>query len=213
MIKSILSDGWGKAFKAKVNKNGSLNVVIHPYPADDIELVQLPYRQYFTDDGSPTGSTDMAVNGSTTSQDFYVSAVEDYDIYVKYISAEISDNGSPALNKFGSLSALTNGVEWSWFTQSDGDYILHEGIKSNIEFIRISSDTGAIGTGVDAYLADVSGGGTAKSYLPNLDITEVFGIPYGLKLRKGTTDKIVFRVRDNLSSLVKFDIIAHGFRI
>lgn len=213
MIKSLLIDGWGRKFMAKINKNGSFNAVVHTYPASDTDIIQLPFRQYFTDNGMSSGSKDMNVNGATTPVEFYVSGSSEYDVYIKYISVEISDNGSPSLNKFGALTALTNGIEWSWFNESEGNYILHEGIKSNIEFIRIASDTGAIGTGVDAYLADVSGGGTAKSYLPNLDISEVFGIPYGLKIRKATTDKIIFKVSDDLTGLVKFDIIAHGFRI
>lgn len=159
------------------------------------------------------GSNDMRVNGATTFQDFYISASPDYDIYIKYITVEIGDNGAPALNKFGALSALTNGVAFYWDTQTEPLYELHEGIKTNKEFIRIASDTGAIGTGTDAYLADVSGGGTEKSYLPNIDMEEIYGFNWGLRLRKGTLDKLIFRIQDDLTGLSTFNAIATGTRI
>lgn len=154
-----------------------------------------------------------SVNGSATSQDFYIKADEEYDLYIKYISVEIGDGGTPALNKFGELTALTNGVAFYWDTQSEPEYVLHQGIKTNKEFIRLGNDTGAIGTGVNAYLADVSGGGSEKSYFPRIDFEEGYGFMYGLHLRKGTNDRLVFRVRDDLTGLTTFNAIATGMRI
>lgn len=197
----------------KINGEGELSVVIHQHPPIEEDVAGLPFRQYFTTDGLKSGSNDMAVNGATNSVDFYITASPEYDIYIKYITVEIGDGGAPALNKFGALSALTNGVAFYWDTQVEPLYELHEGIKTNKEFIRIASDTGAIGTGTDAYLADVSGGGTEKSYLPNIDMKEIYGLPWGLRLRKGTLDKIIFRVQDNLTGLTTFNAIATGTRI
>ncbi len=197
----------------KVNGEGEIAVTIHQHPPDDEEVVALPFRQYFTDNGVSTGSNIMKVDGSVNSVDFYISANPNYDIYIKYITVEIGDNGSPALNKFGALSALSNGVAFVWDTTIEKDYELHEGIKTNKEFIRIASDTGAIGTGTEAYLADVSGGGTEKSYLPSMDMKEIYGLPWGLRLRKGTLDKLIFRVQDNLTGLITFNAIATGTRV
>jgi len=196
----------------KINGEGEASVVVHPHPPIGEDVSALPYRSYFQST-AVFPFKDMAQDGSVTAIDFTVKANSDYDIYVKYISVEIGDNGSPALNKFGALAALTNGIGWYWFTQSEGEYELHEGIKTNKEFVRIGTDTGAIGSGVDAYLADVSGGATEKSYLPSIDIAESYGLPWGLRLRKGTTDKIIFRVQDDLSTLTTFNIVAYGIRI
>ena len=44
-------------------------------------------------------------------------------------------------------------------------------------------------------------------------MAELFGMPYGIRLRKGTTDKLVFKVQDDLSTLVVFDAIAYGLKI
>lgn len=213
MLDINVKDGSGNPFKARVSKEGAMSVVLHPHPPRAEVIEALPFRQYFTDNGKATGSNNMIVNGSVNSVDFYISAVPDFDIYVKYISAEIGDSGTPALNKFGALTALPNGIEWIWFNQSQGEYQLHEGIKTNKEFIRIGTDSAGFGDGVNAFLADTSGGGTEKSYLPNIDISESYGLPWGLHLRRGTNDKIIFRIKDNLSGLTTFNIVAFGIRL
>jgi hypothetical protein len=209
MINTRLQDGRGKANYVKVNGEGELSVVVHPHPPRDEEIEALPYRNYFEN----AGSNDMIVNGATNYIDFSVEANGNFDIYIKSISLEIADGGSPALNKFGSLTALTNGIGFYYFNQKEGEYEIHEGIKTNLEFIRIGVDTAGIGTGADAFLADVSGGGTSKSYLPTIDMAETFGLPYGLRLRKGTTDKLIFRVNDNLTGLDRFTAIGYGIRM
>ena len=125
----------------------------------------------------------------------------------------IGDGGSPNLNGYGALAALTNGVEWCLVTQDKGDYILHDGIKTNLEFVRLGVDTGAIGDGTTAYLADVSGGGSEKSYIPTIDLAETFGLAYGIRLRKGSTDKMIFKINDDLTNLTTHNAISYGIRI
>lgn len=199
----------GSVNKAIITREGAINIIAHNHPFLGNQKIMLPFRSYFKNDA---GSNIMAVDGGTTEVGFHISANEEFDIFIKYISAEIGDTGAINLNKFGNLGALTNGVTWTWFTNEEGSYILHEGIKTNKAFIRIAGDTGAIGTGANAYLADVSGG-TEKSYLPNIDIAETFGMTYGLRLRAGSKDRLSFTVRDPLQTLSTFDIIGHGSRI
>lgn len=193
-----------------VNEEGAIHAVIHQHPPTFETINAFPFRSYFT---NSAGSSDMIVDGSTNAVDFFITASPDYDIYIKYITAEISDTSGLSLNNFGGLSPLTNGVAFLWDTQAEPSYELHEGIKTNKEFIRIASDTAAVGTGTDAFLADVSGGGTQKSYFPNLDMTEIYGFQWGIRLRKGTLDKLIFRVQDNLTGLSVFNIIATGTRL
>ena len=212
MVNANIIGENGKALS--IGDEGEVSTVGHQHPPINEKISALPFRQYFTDNGDSSGSNIMAVNGSLAAPlSFYVSANQHYDIYIKYITIEIGDGGSPALNKFGALTALTNGVSFLWDTQIEPNYELHEGIKTNKEFIRIASDTGAIGTGVDAYLADVSGGGTEKSYLPSMDMFEIYGLQWGLRLRKETNDKLMFRIQDNLTGLSTFNAIATGTRI
>lgn len=210
MVDVRLYDGRGNGNYAKVNGEGELSVVVHPHPPRDEEENALPFRARFVDSA---GSSDMTVNGSSTAVDYYVSASAEFDIYLKYISVVIGDGGSPNLNAFGGTSALTNGVRWTWSSAERGEVELHDGIKTNLEFIRTGNDTGAIGTGTDAYLADVSGGGSEKSYLPAIDLAELFGLAYGVRLRKGSVDKMTFTVRDNLTVLTTFNIIGYGLQL
>jgi hypothetical protein len=213
MLKTVVYDGDSGHYKLKVYDEGAIGVVEHRHPPLDEKLQALPFRQYMTDDGATSGSNDMSVNGSSTNVDFYVTAVADYDIYLKSISVVIGDGGAPNLNGFGALAALTNGIQWCFFGSEIGLYELHDGIKTNLEFIRLGVDTAGIGTGTDAFLADVSGDGSEKSYLPTIDIEETFGLRYGLRLRKGTQDKLVFTVRDDLSALTTFNAISYGIRL
>jgi hypothetical protein len=46
-----------------------------------------------------------------------------------------------------------------------------------------------------------------------MDITESYGLPWGLRLKKGTNDRLVFRVQDDLTGLSTFNAIATGTRI
>jgi len=207
LIRSEIIDGGGTKTSLRIDDEGAIGAVVHPHPPKGETDTSLPYRQRFTDSG---GSDAMAVDGSVTEQKFSLRAITDRDIYVNSISVRIADGGSPNLNKFGNLAALANGVGWEWVTNDLGVVVLHEGIKTNLEFVRTGQKTAAIGTGTESYLADVSGGGTSKAYLPIIDISEQFGKPWGLRLRKGTSDKLTFIVRDDLSTLDAFDAISYG---
>ena len=209
----IISLFTGEERSLKIGEEGDALVTVSPHPPINEVITSIPFRSYFIREGIST-SINMAINGSVTPVNYLIEASEEYDIFIKYIHAEIGDGGSPNLNKFGDLTALTNGVGWYWFTQEEGEYELHEGIKTNKEFtIRIGNDSAGFGDGINAFLADVSGGASEKSYFPRIDIAESYGMPWGLRLRKGTTDRIIFRVSDDLSALTTFNIVAQGIRI
>jgi len=195
-----------------IDKEGSAQVVVQPHPPFETSTNVRPFRQFFTDNGTATGSEDMIVNGSVTPQLFFVQADPEEDIYIKSISLEIGDSGNFSLNDFGALAALTNGVRWVYFTQDNGQDVLHDGIKTNKEFVRLGVNTAGIGDGTTAFLADVSGGGSTKSYLPIIDMGITFGMPWGLKLRRGSKDLLVFEVNDALAGMDIFNAIAYGIK-
>lgn len=205
---SIIDPDTGRS--ALVTDERVLQVINHGHPPKSETLFPIPFRERIETDA---GSSDMTVDGSSTTVDFKVKAIQTRDVYIRSISVLIGDDGSPALNKFGALTALTNGVEISYVTQDEGEFVVHDGIKSNLEFIRLGVNTAAIGTGVDAFLADVSGGGSEKSYMPTIDIKETFGMPFGLKLRVDSNDFLAFRIRDDLTGLTTFNAIAYGIQL
>jgi hypothetical protein len=204
LIRSEIIDGGGTKTSLRIDDEGAIGAVVHPHPPRDEVKSPDPFRQYFTNNGS----NDMLVDGSITPVDFTINASSEYDVYVGTMSVIIAD-AAATLNKFGNLAALTNGVEIFWETQDKGVVQIHEGLKTNLDFMRLSGGEPAIGTGADSFKADLSGGG-ADAYLPMIDIQDIFGLQWGLRLRKGTTDKIVVRIKDNVSGMDQFDIIAYG---
>ena len=212
MIPVQLSDGHGTGNKVKIDDEGAQFVVVHPHPPRDEKTAPLPFRQYFTDDGTSSGDEDMIVIGTAAAPiDFYIEAVSGFDIYIKTLTVRISDNGS-TLDKFGALTALTNGVKWIHKTDKDGEYVLHDGIKSNLEYVRTALCQPAYGAGTTAFRADIQGGGTDDTYLPVIDCATTFGTPWGLRLRKGTTDRLIFRIQDTLTGLSTYNTIGFGIR-
>ena len=201
MITTRVIDESGTALK--VNTEGEIGVVVHTHPPIKESRTGFPFRQYFTLDGTPNGSNDMIVDGSTNPVEFCIPAEQNFDRFVKYISIKLADP-TAKLDKFGALSALTNGVEFVWQSQAEGELIIHDGLKDNLEFFRLTNTTPVI--------TDLSGGG-ADAIIVTWDLAKIFGNQWGLKLKQRTTEKVLFRVRDNLTGLAEFNIIGHGTKI
>lgn len=210
--KTTIEDGKGSGNKVSVGTAGELSVVVHGHPPLDERITTLPFRQYFTDDGTASGDNDMVVNASLAlPQDFSIEASQDFDIYIKTLSVQITDPGA-TLEEFGALPELTNGVKWIWKTAEEGDYELHDGITTNLEFIKTALGQPSFGTGTEAFKADIKGGAGDDTFLPVINLNTTFGLVYGVRLRKGTKDSIIFRVQDNLTGINTFNIIGYGLR-
>jgi len=208
---SEIVDGHGTGYSLKINEEGTANVVVHPHPPLSDPTVTEPFRQFFTDDGAPTGSEDMTVNGSTTEQEFFITAQAEKDVYIKSISVVISDAGA-ALNEFGNLAALTNGCKFTHFTSDGGETVINDSLTTNFEFVRLAIGNPSFGNGANSFRAN-NVSGTSEAFLPVIDMQAIFGMPLGLKLRKGTLDRVIFTIRDNVSALDQFDAIGYGVRI
>ncbi len=181
----------------KVNGEGEVGVVVHTHPPVDESVAAYPFSQWFTDNGLSSGSNNMRVDGSSVNADFYICASSTVDIFVKSISVRISD-ANAVLNKFGNLTALTNGLEFHYATNRLGDIIIQDEIKTNLDFIRLGLSTASVGDGTGAFRSDLSGSG-ADTYLPVIDLSVTFGFPWGLRLEKGSNDCIGFVIKDDLS--------------
>ena len=193
-----------------IASDGSVSVIIQPHPPIEGEDAHnpRPVRQYMK---NSAGASDMRVNGATTNVEFYIEADDDFDTYIKSVSVVIGD-AAALLSKFGALAALTNGVLFTHETIDLGTTIIHDALKTNFNFIRLSLGNPSFGDGVNAFLAGKVAG-TSEAYLPVINFTDIFGLPWGLRLRKGTKDRLVFTVRDNITAIDQFDAIAYGLKL
>jgi len=207
-IKTILADGHGSGNDVKVSEEGQLNVVNHAHPPKGDTTLMAPVRQFFT---NSAGSNDMQVDGSSANVEYTVDADPLKDIYIKTISFVIADAGA-TLNKFGNITALSNGCKLEWVTQDQGTVIISDQLTSNFEFVRLCVGNPGYGDGTGAFRASnvIS---TSEGYIPVLDVENVFGMRYGFKLRAGTTDQLKITIRDNTTGVDQFDAIAYGLKV
>ena len=207
MLKTSIHD-QKQGHSLAIEDDGSINVYVIPQPPKDAEQITLPIAEYMKLDG--TGATSMVVNGSVTNQDFYIAA-RDYDVYINTIVFEIADAGA-VLNQFGSLAALTNGLEFYYFNQTQGKYTIESGLKTNYDFVKLSNFLPAYGTGSAAFQL-TNAISAAEAYVGVIDLQDVFGLHWGLKLKKNSTDRIGFIVKDNITGIDAMTIKAYGIRV
>ena len=200
MLNTQIVDGHGTGNRLKVDEEGTANVVVHQHPPIEETIMAIPSVLDFT---NAAGSTDMQVVASLAApQTFCIQARDDYDVYVKTVMITIADQ-SAALNKFGNITALTNGVNFCWESQSLGSFVIKADMKSNWDFVKLSRANPAFGSTTNAFRAsNVSG--NSEGYVPVIDFFTLFGMQYGIRLRKGTLDKLVFEIRDDTTGVDEF---------
>ena len=212
-IKSLISDGKGSGRKAEVTKEHAVLVSDLKLPPDDTEIPIRPFRQYITDDGLPNDGVnfDMQVNASAASPvDYFITAAEDADRYLDSISIIIADGGA-ALNSFGAVSALSEGVEIFYEDAKLGNVVIADSLKSNFEFLRLcGKGSSPIGAGNTAYRAN-NVEGSAEGYIMTLDFSDQFGMPWGIRIPKDSSLRFVVRVKDDTRGVDAFNMIAYGF--
>lgn len=197
---------------ALVQDDGSLQVTNNGFPVPDAKTLARPFRQYFTDTGLSTGDNDMRVVGSSTNVlEFSISASgEGKDRYLSTLSVVIADQ-SATLNKFGNITALTNGITLG-YSDENGEVTIADSLKTNWDFIRLGLGTPPIGSTADAFRAN-NVLGTSEGYIPYIDFKTLFGLPWGIKLTGNSSEKMFIRISDDVSGVDEFDIVAYGFEL
>jgi hypothetical protein len=200
MIKQQIVDGFGKGHKLKIDEEGTANIVAHQHPPLEETILGIPEVVNFAD---ASGATDMRVNATAAApQTFFIAASQDFDIYVKTVMITIADQNA-TLNQFGAITALTNGVNFCWNSQDLGNFCVKADMKSNWDFVKLARGNPSFGSSTSAFRAgNVSG--NSEGYLPIVDMFTLFGFQYGIRLRKGTLDKLIFEIRDNVTGVDEF---------
>lgn len=206
MIKSSIIDSRN-GNTLRVGEEGAINVYLIPKPAPTNQKV-LPYVDFLKLEG--VGTTSMLVDGSITNQDFFINA-KSYDIYINSLVFVIADAGA-LLNQFGALTALTNGLEFYYFSQTEGKYTIEDGLKTNFDMVRLANFEPSFGSGNDSFKAfNVSG--ASEAFVGIIDLEDIFGVQWGLKLSKDSTDKLGFIVKDDISAIDAMNIKCYGIRV
>jgi hypothetical protein len=217
--------------EAVVDENGFLRVAVSNIPISKLGNNQIVYRRFLTLDND--GSTaDMTVDGSTTPQLFSIDAEPKKDIFITSLSFQIIGTGIVLGEDFaGSGASLTNGCRLYYEDNVNGEVNIGTQLQNNFDFIRLCQGNPAFNDGAAGNASELGpfiapsltssgggkGGSVADGIIPVLDIKNVFGLSFGIKLSANTKDKLVLEVNDNLSTGLgtgaSFNIIAYGFEI
>jgi len=206
-IKTNIEDGSGKGYLAKVSPEGFLFTQEAPYPPSSEETKITVYREFLTLNNDGT-TTDMRVDGSTTSQIFYINAEPDFDIYITTVSFLIADAGA-SLNEFGGITALANGCRF-YYEDNNGEINIGTSLTSNFEFVRLCQGNPSFGGGNSAFLAN-NVVGPSEAFIPVFDFRN-FGFKWGLKLAASSQNRLVLEINDDVTSIDGFNAVAYGFR-
>lgn len=208
--KSHLSDG-----RVDVKLVNGIYEIEAPYPslAEETGVI---FREFLTLNGNGVTNS-MRVNGSVTNQDFYIQSAQDADTYITalsfYLGAELV---IVDLVEFGNLPALANGCQLLYQSSTVGEIIIASPIRSNFDLINVCNANPKFGTGATVFEFTNATANASEGYGPVLYFSEYGFSEDGILLPAGTTDRLTFRIRDNLnvglSSISKFDVIAQGFK-
>jgi hypothetical protein len=203
-----IENGHGGGNFVRVEEDGALLSSQVPYPPL-LPQQAVPFIQFLSIDGTPTGSTDMLVDGSITPQEFFIQATSEGDIYVSAINFVLSD-ANATLKEFASFgSPLTNGLRL-FYERSSGEIDIFSEATTNFKLVRFCLGSMPFGDGPTLFRAnDISG--NSEGYLPTLYLNQLLP-PYGIKLDIGTTQRLVLEINDDVSGADQFDAIAYGFK-
>lgn len=157
--------------------------------------------------GLSSGSTSQNVNGSTTPQTFHIDASLDYDIHILQLTVLIAD-GAVSHSKFGALPALINGWDLKW-TESNNITFLIDKAKTTGQALVQTGFGKPFGTSNDVMIMpgyDANNDGV----IINIPFSDY--VPNGLRIGRGTTDKLESIINDDLTGLQDFKIYVFGYK-
>lgn len=165
------------------------------------------FSQLVSSNGDGTGTTNMNVDGSVTTQEFSIDSVEDYDIHINHFIIFIGDTQVTHGN-FGNVGAL--GTGWDLCVKESGeDTFLIDKATTGGEVIIQSATDLAWGDGNTSFeLSNYSG--TNDATLVHYPVHQI--IPGGVRIGRGTRDQIISVVNDDLTGLVDFTVRGLGYK-
>lgn len=203
MIKSHIIDSDGTGSGLNIVENAALTTVV-PFPPI-IRQKSEPFKQFLTVDGLSTGSSDMSVDGSSTNQEFYITASNTSDRYITSISIIIGYSASGKPFQWADTTALTNGIRFFYESQR-GTIDIDSAIKSNSELLRLANDNIINSDWEVRHVGALNDYG----YFIKINLNE-FSPYFGIKLDKGSNQRLVMNIRDDVTAATTFNTEAIGF--
>ena len=199
MIKTQLVDGLGSSNGALITDQNALCVaqIVPPLETSGTESRQRYFNNLLGSTGAGGGTTSQNVDGSTP-QEFFIGSNSSFDIRIEKVVILIVGN-SITLSKFGAISALTNGIDLK-VRESGEETFIYQAAKTNGEIIV---QTGA----VNNIYANFSS--TDNGIVIEVNLMERQG---GLRIGRGTQDRLRAIVNDDLQTVKDFTIRAIGHR-
>jgi len=203
-----ISNGKGDGTSLTLEKDGSANVTVSGLPPEDTNVLLVPFAEFMK---NSSDSTDMRVSASLASpQEYFIKAGSSGDRYIHTIAFTIAD-ASASLNEFGNTNnPLTNGCKLVYEDPELGEVVIADSLQTNFDFVQLCNFEPMFGTGTDAFKA-ANVQGSSEAYIPILDLEDVFGLPYGLKLRKNSVNKVKIVIQDDTTGVDRFDIKVYGY--
>jgi hypothetical protein len=206
VINARIADGFGTGISQRIFPNGAGLTTSNQIPPFGEVWPVVPFVSNLK---NSAGSTDMRVSGSLAApEDFFITASVTADRFITAISFLISDD-NPVLNKFGNITALTNGCLLLYETPASVTQVL-PALKTNFDFIRMSFGSPALGADATAFRAGTAVAVNSEAYLPVIRFVDWLP-PFGLKLDIASGNRIILRVRDDTTTVDAFDAIVFGF--
>ena len=206
---SRIVDGIGTGRQAKVNQYNALKVansIPEVVPIGDASRYRF-FSALTGSTGADSGTTNMNVNGGTTAQQFYIAANPDYDIYIMGIVIFIGDDAI-VHNRFGNINGVSTG--WDLILKEAGEqtFIIKQA-KTGGEVIVQSGFFNPFGADATSFeLTNYNSTDDAQLTYVNIGAM----VPGGVRIGRGTEDRLQSFVRDDFTGLVTFNVRALGYR-
>lgn len=192
----------GSHVSAGVTADKELRVITAPYPPFTEQRVQ-PFRQYFTDDGTATGTTDI---GSTVSGEFYIPANSNNDRYITTINFIVGFGATAQPYQWcdGVAFAAGNGIRL-WYENRRGEHDIHDDIRSNQDMLGLGFNSVT-----SAWLLRGLISNNDYGYYVTVDLTKM-GLSFGIKLDAGTDQRLRISTTSDVKILAADLFTAVGF--
>ena len=195
--------------------DGALIVSDLPAPAFTSKVLALPLSEFFTIDGDGV-SNQLNVSGSLSNPALaYVEAEATADIYVKEVKVIISDSQGGNGLLLSDFGAVTGGVANGFipFFEDKGQRLKlnDQPLFTNLDFIRVG-DSPALGSDDTAFRIKGAKSGTDYAYMASWDMTKLAPGGNGVRLISGSKQRFGIEIRDDITSVDGFEILALGFR-